>query len=262
MGQTKTFRVVLLSCLFFLGGADRTWAQFGSLVSPGQAAQARSQDELDAYLRIMVATQPPEIVKDVDAFAAAFPKSELLGLAYQSELVAFEQLNDFDGVLRAGEKALQSSPGNLNTLLILAPAMASRAGRRPDASQLLTKAETYARQALDGIEKTRLPHKVSLEHWNLEKRQMQSQAHEVLGSVALQRGQLKTAIPELETAITLSPAPQGIQFLRLGLAFASAGQKQQAAKNLRQGADLGPGPVRDLALAQLRKLKNNQSSPK
>ncbi len=233
-------------------------AQFGALVSPTQAPQAQSQEELDAYLQIVRTQAADQVKKEVNAFAVAFPKSELLGLAYQNQVRACQQLNDFDGMLTAGKKALQANPDNLNTLLMLAPAMASRAGGRPDRDQLLEHAESYARRALEGIDKTRLPHKVSLEHWTFEKHQMQSQAHEVLGIVTLQRGQAQAAISEFQTAVTLSPAPEGIQFLRLGLALAATGQNEAASKNLRQSAQLGPDAVRTLALAQLEKLGKQQ----
>ena len=257
MAQTRIFLTLFISLLAVSGGATRAKAQFGSLVSPGQAAQAQSQEELDAYLQIASMKEPPNIVSEVDAFASAFPKSELLGFAYQHQLLAFEQLNNFDGMLAAGAKALAANPDNLNTLLTLAPAMASRAGGRPDRVQLLAQAESYAQRALAGIEKTRLPHKVTLEHWNLDKRQMQSQAHEVLGMVALQRGQAQAAVPEFQTAIALAPTPEGIQFLRLGLAQASTNNKEDAAKSLRRGAELGPDSVRAIALAQLAKLAHN-----
>jgi tetratricopeptide (TPR) repeat protein len=228
-------------------------------VSPGQAAQARSQEELDAYLQIVKATEPHDVAQKVDAFALAYPKSELLGLAYQNQVHAFEQLNDFDQMLGAGEKALQANPDNLNTLLMLAPAMASRADHRPDRAQLLAQAESYANRALQGIEKTRLPHKVSLEHWTIEKREMQSQAHEVLGMVAFQRGQAPAAIAEFQTAISLSPASEGVQFLRLGLALISHGENPAAGNALRRAAELGPASVRALAVASLEKLKKTES---
>jgi len=260
MAQIRNLAALLISLCILTGGPPCLQAQFGALVSPTQAPQAQSQEELDAYLQIVSTQSPDQMKKEVDAFAAAFPKSELLGLAYQNQLHACEQLNDFDGMLAAGQKALQANPDNLNTLLTLAPAMASRAGRRPDRDQLLENAEGYARRALDGIEKTRLPHKVSLEHWEIEKHQMQSQAHEVLGIVALQRGQPQAAIPEFQTAVTLSPVPEGIQFLRLGLALAATGQNEAATKNLRQSAQLGPDAVRTLALAQLEKLQNDKVS--
>jgi Flp pilus assembly protein TadD len=91
-----------------------------------------------------------------------------------------------------------------------------------------------------------------MEQWNLRKRQMQSEAHGVLGTVALQRKQPNTAIAEFETALKLSPKPQGIDYLRLGLALDASGAKSDAQKNLRRAAELGPEAVSALAREQIK----------
>ena len=82
------------------GGA----AQFGPLSSPAQAPQAKSQAELDAYLEIISATEAPDIVKKVDVFASQYPGSAFLGLAYQTQTLAFQRLGDFDEFATAIEK--------------------------------------------------------------------------------------------------------------------------------------------------------------
>ena len=237
-------------------------AQFGPLLSPAQAPQARSQEELDAYLTITTATEAHEVVKAADSFASRFPKSELAGIAYQYQMRAFEQLDDFDGMLAAGERALLANPDNLNTLLTLAPAMANRAVQRPDSASLLARAEDYAHRALQGIERTQIPGKIPLEHWELEKQEMQSEAHEALGVVALRRGQSKTAVEEFQTAIRLAPNAQGVKFLGLGMAYASTGARENAEKALRRAVELGPEPVRKLGLNELEKLNSKESARK
>jgi Flp pilus assembly protein TadD len=93
-----------------------------------------------------------------------------------------------------------------------------------------------------------------MEQWDLRKRQMQSEAHGVLGVVALQRGQSQEAISELDMAISLAPKLEGVQFLRLGLALASAGKKNDAEQKFRRAAELGPEVVRNAATDQLKKL--------
>ena len=257
MTATKRFR---LGVAFFwaLAGMPRCpEAQFGAFVSPGLAAQARSQNELDSYLEIVTATNSREVLQKVQAFISEFPTSELLGAAFQYQLQAFERLNDFDGMLSAGEKALAGNPDNLDTLLTLAPALADHAAGRLDETRLLSQAEFYAQRALDGIDKVRIPHDLSIEEWNSQKREMRSVAHGALGVVALRRGQLKMAVGELEMAISLASRPQGVQFLRLGLALAAAGKKQDAEQKLNRAAELGPDTVRDLALDQLKKLRTS-----
>jgi len=259
---THLSQIILVFLLGLMSPTTVFEAQFGPLLTPAQAPQARSQQELDAYLEIITAPAAHEVVNKVDLFASRFPKSELLGIAYQYQMRAFEQLNDFDGMLTAGKKSLLSNPDNLNTLMTLAPALANHASQRPDRAILLAQAEEYAHRALQGIERTQIPRKIPLEHWELEKRGMQGQAHEVLGVVAMQRGQLQTAIGEFETAVHLSPHPKGVQFFRLGLAFASAGEKSNAEKVLRRAAELGPDPVRKLALHELKKMTDRESAAK
>jgi Flp pilus assembly protein TadD len=91
---------------------------------------------------------------------------------------------------------------------------------------------------------------------------MQSDAHGVLGVVAFQRGQFQLAISELEAAIGIAPRPQGVQFLRLGLALAAAGKKDDAEQKLRRAAEMGPEPVRDVAMDQLKKVSEGQRTPR
>jgi tetratricopeptide (TPR) repeat protein len=262
MTATSRLRLTLVFLLALVGVPAGLAAQFGPLASPAQAAQARSQEELDSYLEIVGATDARMIAQKVKTFASEFPKSELLGAAYQYQLQAFEQLNDFDGMLAAGEKALAADPDSVNTLLALAPAMANRAAGRPDRTQLLSQAESYARRALGGVEKIRVPRELSIEQWNIRKHEMQAEAHGVLGVVAFQRGQFQPAIGEFETAISLAPRPEGVQFLRLGLALASAGKKEEAEQKLRRATELGPDSVHNLALDQLKKLTSGQPAPR
>jgi tetratricopeptide (TPR) repeat protein len=254
MTAISRFYLAVMFCLALLITPVGLRAQIGSLSNPAQAAQARSQEEFDAYLEIVSATDARVVVEKVKAFSSAFPKSELLGAAFQSQLQAFERLDDFDAMLAAGEKALASDPDSVNTLLALAPSMAARAAGRPDRTQLLAQAESYAHRALAEIDKIRVPHDLSMEQWDLRKRQMQSEAHGVLGVVALQRAQSQQAISELDMAISLAPKPEGVQFLRLGLALASAGKKNDAEQKFRRAAELGPEAVRNAATDQLKKL--------
>lgn len=254
---TSRVLIALAVGLALVGQPQRLEAQLGPLATPGKAAQARSQEELDSYLEIVVATEPRIVTVAVRNFVSAFPKSELLTAAYQYQVQACEQLNDFDGMLAAGEKALAGSPDSLSTLLSLAKAMANRAAGRPDRATLLSQAEAYAERALYAIEIIRIPQDLSMEQWNIQKHEMQSDAHGVVGLVALQRGKLEMAVHELEMSISLAPKPEGVQFLRLGLALAASGKRDDAEQKLNRAIELGPASVHDVALAQLKKLNDN-----
>jgi tetratricopeptide (TPR) repeat protein len=248
----------LLACLLlgWFGHCALINAQSDVLVDPGKTAQAKSEEEFDRYLEVVTAPSPQAIVDTVKIFVAQFPNSELLGAAYQYEMHAFQRLNNFDGMLIAGHNALLSNPNDLNTLLTLAPVMASRAAGRSDRENLLSQADEEARHALEEIEKERISRKVSLQEWTIQKHQMQAEAHGALGTVAMQRSNFQVAIREFKTAIELVPKPEGIQFLRLALALNSTSAKNEARDNFRRAAELGPDPVRRSAAQELQKLSD------
>lgn len=226
----------------------------GTLSSRAQAPQAKSQQELDQYLKIVTDTSPQEVLRDTRVFAEQYPASELLGTAYQYQVHAYQQIGDFPAMLTAGRLALKAQPDNLNTLLVLAPAIANRMFEDLSDTQLPPLADEYARRALEAIDKTRPPRQTTLEQWTTEKRNMQADAHEVMGLVALKRNQPSLAISELQSAVSLASAPQGSRYLRLALAYAAANQVDEARTNLERAAQAGPETTRKLAQEELKKL--------
>ena len=121
-------------------------AQFGPLSAVLRTHRKPDrEEELDAYLEIITESKEKDVIQDVDSFIVRFPKSELLGIAYQYQMHAYERLGDFDGTLRAGRKALVSAPDNLDTLLTLAPEIANHLSERPDRVNLLAAARQRPR---------------------------------------------------------------------------------------------------------------------
>jgi tetratricopeptide (TPR) repeat protein len=265
MAQSEKARYsawIVLSLFLTIVAWQPLAAQFAPLSSPAQAPQAKSQAELDAYLEIISATEPPDIVKKVDVFASQFPASAFLSLAYQNQALAFQRLGDFDGSVSAGEKSLRENPQNAKTLLMLAAIIANGPVHHPDRVKLLSQAADYAHRALQDVDTIKPPRQISLEQWALEKQQMQCQAHEALGVVSLDRGQAHAAVTEFQAALALAPHAEGALFLRLGLALALAGQPLDAEKNLLRAEALGPDSVRQLAAGEIRKLRQRKQAEK
>jgi tetratricopeptide (TPR) repeat protein len=223
---------ILLSLLLTIVSAPPLAAQFGPLSSPAKAPQAKSQAELDAYLEIISAAEALDIVKKVDVFVSA------------------------------GEKSLRENPQNTKTLLMLAAIIANGPVHHPDRPKLLTQAADYAHRALQEVDTIKPPRQIPLEQWALEKHQMQCQAHEALGVVALDRGQIHAAVAEFQAALALSPHAEGALFLRLGLALALADQPVDAEKSLMRAEALGPDSVRQLAVGEISKLRQGKQAGK
>ncbi len=258
-------RVRQLGCLLWLataiGAVPEVNAQLGAVSSTEQAPQAKTQAELDDYLEIVTDATPADKLRDAQQFTSRYPRSELAGVVYQEEMHAYEQTGNFEELLIAGEKALQANPDNVSTLLTLAPAIANYLVIHPERNDLVDLAVKYARLSLEGISKTKPPREISYREWEAKKKQLESQAHEVLGITSLSRRNLDEAISEFRLSIELTAAPQGAQYVRLGVALASAGRIVESVQSYRHAADLGPESVRKVALEQISKLSDSKSRP-
>lgn len=257
-------RIAAIVWAFFALLTGGSWtasgAQLGPLRTPAQAPQAKTQEELDNYLEISVETSPHHRIAKVEAFTGNYPDSALVGLAYQYQMLAYEELNDLEGVMRAGRRALPRLPENLKTLLTLSAAITNIADNRSNRDQLLGEAEDYARRALSLLERFLIPRQLPMEEWERTRAQMKAQAHESLGQIAVKRGQWPTAVSEFQQAIECSPTPQGSQFLRLGVACAMLESSECAETALVKASELGPAVVRTRSLEALRNVKKRRHS--
>ncbi|MGI0085187.1 MAG: hypothetical protein ACREBQ_08905 [Nitrososphaerales archaeon] len=177
-------RHILVIVALGMGGVRSAQAQFGFLLNRAYAPQARSEEELDKYLEIITDSNPQTTVQEVNTFIAEYPQSELLGIAFQYQMIAYQRLNNFKGVLRAGKEALKLQPDNANTLLTLAAAIPDGVAGKPGAGPLLERANSYARGALQELGRMQIPRAIPLDHWKMMRAEMAAQAHEALVYVA------------------------------------------------------------------------------
>ena len=191
----------------------------------------------------------------METFAEHYLDSELLGIAYQHQMLAYRGLNDYEGVLRSGERALKFHPDNFNTLLTLANTLPNRASAGTPEDPRLAEAEQYVKLVFEGIERMKLPRSVSPQRWQELRLEMEASAHEALGYVATKRGKLREAISEFEKAVRQNPVPQGSQFYRLGVAHMLAQEYDSAREALNRAAELGPDEIQTMANTVMQKLK-------
>ena len=249
--------IAIFLALIGCGGFLR--AQFDPMVNPNLAPQARSERELDDYIGILQAGSPQATVRRVEAFERDYPQSALLGIAYQYQMLAYRDLDDFDRTVRSGEKALKLNPDNLNTLLTLAAVLPNSVSGGRDENSHLAQAENYARLAFQELEKIKLPRTIHPQRWELLRRRFEASAHESLGHVAIKRGDSRTAIAEFEKAVELNPTPQGSQHYRLGAAYLLAKKEDAAIALLRRATELGPEEIQTMAQELLRNLGHGKN---
>ncbi len=230
-------------------------AQLGPLMSTTQTPQAKSAGELDLYLEIYKTADPQSTVALTNRFTNSYPQSEFLALVYEHQTLAYQQMNNYEGVLHAGEKALALAPRSVKVLVTLALAIPNGVTGRFDSSRLLEQAESYAHQALKELEEKKIPQDLALDEWEALKGDLDSECHEALGHVSMKRGDLAAAVREFRAAAFGNPKPNGRQFLRLSSAYLLARQYGAAEQAAARAVELGEGQIRQLALRQLQEIR-------
>ncbi len=248
-------RSPLLACLMLAAATGELAGQMGPFLSPSQVPQAKTQDEYDVYLNILTSKDPQQTISQVDRFAHEFPKSQLLGLAFEHKMLAYQKLQDWANVFRSGQRALQLEPRNVMTSLTVAAAIINGIDNKTLPTSLLDDAEQYSAESIQELGNMTIPHEITLDRWERMRGNLEGQAHELLGEVAVLRGKNQIGRREFEAAIHASPNPRGMQFLRLGLLSQSLGNDDQASQAFRRAMELGPDNVRKLAKRELQKVQ-------
>ena len=233
-------------------------AQFGVFRNLGHTPQADTQEEFDLYLKIVSEQDPARCQALVSQFSRLYGESELIGSVYQYQMLAHERLDNIDGVLEAGARALEHLPENVITLVTMASAIPNRVGGDQGAGRRLATAEEYASRAFEALQRKQIPRAIRFADWQEFRSRMESRLHETLGHVAAKRGDLEIATTELQAAVDKNPEPEGRQLFRLGVIHAWAGRLDQAKAALDRAAELGPDVIRQRALREIEKLDANR----
>jgi tetratricopeptide (TPR) repeat protein len=191
-----------------------------------------------SYTQIITAyTQAQNWAKVVDAAerAANSPVADnkLKAFAYANAMVASQNQNKIDDVLKYGDKVLAIDPNDLNTMITLSAVIPAKLPADDGAKKAaLNKAEDLAKKALAGIQpllaQAQGPQKTQIV-------QIDSQLHGTLGLIAYNRVDYTKSIEEYEQTIKTNPKDDVAHFYMALDYQALAGQAsrayQEAVKN-------------------------------
>ena len=254
----KRFSTLAVAVLMMIGLAS---AQAPAAQAPAPAAQApakkppmaKTQPEFAAYQKFWNTPDADEQIKAAEEFLKTYPDSELKGYAYMAEMRSYQAKNDFNHLREFGEKILELDPNDLPTLITLATAIPERTTDNDlDKDQKRATAETYAKRALEGIDKLPKPvppataseadKNTALAQWTVSTNDARSQAHYALGLVSMQRHSYQMAVDEFLLAAKLQAPtqPDPILYWRLGLAYEfNNKQFAEALKAYEKSVSLG-----------------------
>jgi tetratricopeptide (TPR) repeat protein len=164
-------------------------------------------------------------------FLKKFPSTSYLAPVYSFLTAAYIQSGAVDKGLAAGEKVLQLNPQDFRTMAVMSQAISRTVtAATPDPAAQLTKADTYGKNAIQGISTTAKPEGMSDANFTDLKNQTLAMAHGSLGLVQVHKNEFEAAIPELEQAVSLGSNQDPTNYYLLGVANQNSGHSDKAVE--------------------------------
>ena len=267
--MTKPF-LAMTTALWLTAGL---WAQ----QTPKQPAP-KSQKEVEALMAIQ---NPPECappsplpecpdarIKAADDLVHNFKDTEFKEFAYQMKTLSYQQKNEYEAMLVAGEQTLEINPDNIVVLITLAQAIPQRTKEFDlDKEEKLQKAEKLAKKAQTLVPNlAKFNPQITDEEWAGYKKSAMSQVHEALGMAAFVRKNYPAAEQAFKASVDVSPQPDPTTLYRLAMVYNAQNKYDEAIAALDKAIAAGGLKVgdKDLAAEQkaaIMKAKESASKP-
>ncbi len=228
----------------------------------------KSQKEVDALMAVQNATDAKGRIAAIENVLTKFADTEFKPGLLMMEAATYQQLNDYDNMIVFGERALEADPKSYQAMLILGNAYATRTKEFDlDKEDKLAKAEGYANKALEALKIAEKPRAdLTEEQWTEGKKQLVSQAHEILGTAAMGRKKYDAAVNEYKAAADATIPADATTLVRLAAAYNASGKPDESLPiidKLMSMPDVNP-QVKSVAQAErvrAMQLKNKGGSP-
>ncbi len=228
-------------------------AGLGAQQTPKQP-QPKSKPEMEAIIAVQNAADPDARVKAVEDLITKFKDTEFKEWALQMETISYQQKNDFDNMLIAGERTLEANPDNVVVLITLAQSIPQRTKEFDlDKEEKLQKAEKYAKKAQTLVPNlNKFNPQISDEEWTGYKKSAMSQVHEALGMIAFTRKNYPASEQAFKAAVDVSPQPDSTTLYRLAMVYTAQNKYDEAIAALEKSIDAGGVKMggKDLAAEQ------------
>jgi tetratricopeptide (TPR) repeat protein len=187
------------------------------IIKPPAPAEEKAYKAFKAF-QSMSNEDPAKKAHAGEEFLKKYPTTQYTAFVYSYLMVAYIQAGSPDKGLEAGEKVLQINPTDYRTMAVLSQALSRMANDgTPNQPAQLAKAESYGKNAVDGVAKLQKPEGVSDANFASSKDSTLAMAHSGLGLVDVHKNDYPGAITELEAAVKLNQSDM-TNFYLLGVA--------------------------------------------
>jgi tetratricopeptide (TPR) repeat protein len=196
------------------------------------AQKPKTQKELDALKAWQAATDPDQRIQAIENVLTNFADTEFKIILLTDAMQTEQRKRDYAQTVFYGERLLEADPKNAFALVTLAGETARHTREYDlDKEEKLAKAEKYAKAAVDAAKvMPKARPDITDQQWEAVKKDMQSQAYDALGQVALLRKKYDEAIEDYKQAITVQATADPATYVRMGQVYIEAGKLDEATE--------------------------------
>jgi hypothetical protein len=199
-------------------GAESLQTQLHMLTDVQRQGGAQDPQEVNAYKAFYKADEPAKKIQLGNNFLQRFPKSALAEPVEVGLLQVYYEKQDWTNVYATADSALALKPDDVYVLTTVGWAIPHvYHPDDSDADQLLSKAETYSKHALQVIPTMSKPSYMTDAQFAAMKTQSTIQAHSALGLVYFRRDEFENSAKELQQSTPATANPDATDLYVLGI---------------------------------------------
>ncbi|MDE3169084.1 MAG: hypothetical protein KGL75_02995 [Acidobacteriota bacterium] len=183
----------------------------------GTFGHGEQREQFDAYQKFLKSNEPQKKIKLGNEFLKRYPKSPFDEPVDVGLMTVYMAQKDWNDSYRCGDDALALNPDDVDVLAPVSWAIPHVYDpKSPDASEQLSKAEKYAKHALEVMSTMHKPAHMTDAQFSDAKARRSAQAHSALGLVYFRRQQYSDSAKEVEQAVDGNSAPDPTDLFVLG----------------------------------------------
>jgi len=226
-------------------GVDSLQTELHMLTDVQEQGGATDPQEVNAYKAFYRADEPAKKIQLGNKFLQKYPKSALDEPVDVGMLNVYYQEQDWKEVYATAESALVLKPDDLYVLTTVGWIIPHvYQPDSSDAGQLLDKAETYSKHAIEVIPKLAKPSYMTDAQFATMKAQSAVQAHSALGLVYFRREDYANSVKELQQSTPGTANPDPTDLYVLGVDLENLNRFVDAADAYNRCAQIN-GPLQD-----------------
>lgn len=226
-------------------GVDSLQTELHMLTDVQKQGGAQDPAEVNAYKAFYKANEPAKKIELGNSFLQKYPKSALDEPVDVGLLSVYYAKQDWKNVYSTADNALALKPDDLYVLTTVGwviPHVSQPSDA--DADQLLDKAETYAKHAIEIMPTMSKPSYMNDAQFAELKTQSAIQAHSALGLVYFRRGDYDNSAKELQQSTPSTANPDPADLYVLGIDFQNLNRFADAADAYNRCGQIA-GPLQD-----------------